>query len=171
MEVLELRRALRIDADYLDLLLAEAARRGALELHTGGRIKLAGRAPALDQAARDLRGRVLAAIDEGAYQPPTQVELAAALGIDEARVRELVASLVDDGSVWDFTKGLFLSAEKARALERLIVENCQRHGHLELPELRDRLATTRKFLIPLLEHFDARGLTARQGAERVLRRR
>ena len=112
MEVLELRRGLRFEADYLDLLLAEAARRGTLELQAGGRLRLAGHAPALDPAARDLRGRVLAAIDEGAYQPPTPAELAAALGIAEARVREVVASLVDDGSLWDFTKGLFLSAEQ-----------------------------------------------------------
>jgi hypothetical protein len=32
------------------------------------------------------------------------------------------------------------------------------------------LGTTRKFLIPLLEHLDAIGVTLRQGAHRVLRR-
>jgi selenocysteine-specific elongation factor len=36
--------------------------------------------------------------------------------------------------------------------------------------LRDELRTTRKYLIPLLEHFDVQGLTLRQGANRVLRR-
>jgi selenocysteine-specific elongation factor len=171
IEVLELRRSLRLEPGYLDLLLDEAARRGELVLHGGGRIQPAGRAPTVDAEAQALRGRVLAAIDAGAYQPPTLGELASALGIDARSAREVVDSLVDDGSVWDFTHGLYLSADKARALERMIVENCEQHGHLELPSLRDRLATSRKFLIPLLEHFDARGLTARQGGERVLRRR
>jgi len=31
--------------------------------------------------------------------------------------------------------------------------------------------TSRKFLIPLLEHFDAQGLTIRQGGNRILKRR
>jgi selenocysteine-specific elongation factor len=50
-----------------------------------------------------------------------------------------------------------------------IVDNCQRNGQLAIPELRDRLGTTRKFLIPLLEHFDTVGVTARRGGTRVLR--
>jgi selenocysteine-specific elongation factor len=114
---------------------------------------------------------VQAALEQGFFQPPTVTELTERLGVNEARVREAIASLVDAGAVWDFSKGLYLAAGHAEAMERAIVENCGRHGHLELPELRDLLGTTRKFLIPLLEHFDARGLTARQAGERVLRRR
>ena len=38
-------------------------------------------------------------------------------------------------------------------------------------ELRDALQSTRKYLIPLLEHFDTEGLTLRQGGRRVLKRR
>ena len=41
---------------------------------------------------------------------------------------------------------------------------------LGIPELRDRLGTSRKFLIPMLEYFDAQGLTIRQGGHRVLKR-
>jgi len=171
MDVLELRRVTGIDPVYLDALLEEEARRGGLTLEAGGRLRPVGREVALDDEARALRERVLQAIDAAAYQPPTAAELAASLAIGEPRVREALASLVDDGSLWDFSKGLYLSAEKATAMERAIASNCERHGHLELPELRDLLGTSRKFLIPLLEHFDTRGLTARQGGQRVLRRR
>ncbi len=171
MEVLELRRTTGMDPVYLDALLEQEAARGGLTLESGGRLRPAGREVALDEATRELRERVLAAVDGGAYQPPTAAELASALSIEEPRVRELLASLVDEGLVWDFTKGIYLSAARARAMEEAIVENCTRNGHLELPELRDLLSTSRKFLIPLLEHFDTRGLTARQGGQRVLRRR
>ena len=171
MEVLELRRLTGIDPAYLDLLLAEEERRGGLAVEPGGRLRPAGRTVELDEGTRALRERLLAAIDGAAYQPPSASALAAELAVDEPRLRELIASLVDEGRLWDFTKGLYLSSERARALEQAIVENCGRHGHLEVPELRDRLGTSRKFLIPMLEHFDTRGLTARQGGERVLRRR
>jgi selenocysteine-specific elongation factor len=52
-----------------------------------------------------------------------------------------------------------------------VVANCERNGQLVIPELRDALATSRKFLIPLLEHLDAQGVTLRQGGHRVLKRR
>jgi selenocysteine-specific elongation factor len=42
--------------------------------------------------------------------------------------------------------------------------------HLEVPALRDALQTSRKYLIPLLEHFDREGVTARAGAVRLVRR-
>jgi hypothetical protein len=44
-----------------------------------------------------------------------------------------------------------------------------RRGAIDIPALRDELGTTRKYLIPLLEHFDAQGLTVRHGERRTLR--
>ena len=41
---------------------------------------------------------------------------------------------------------------------------------LEIPELRDELGTSRKYLIPLLEHVDAMGLTRLRAGERRLLR-
>ena len=35
-------------------------------------------------------------------------------------------------------------------------------------ELRDAMGTTRKYAIPLLEHFDAQGVTRRDGDARTL---
>ncbi|MBC8370477.1 MAG: selenocysteine-specific translation elongation factor [Planctomycetes bacterium] len=42
-------------------------------------------------------------------------------------------------------------------------------GGMDIPALRDKYSTSRKFLMPLLEYFDTRGLTERVGAKRVLR--
>ena len=43
------------------------------------------------------------------------------------------------------------------------------HGRATAAQLRDVLGVSRKYVIPLLEHFDAQGLTKRDGDERVLR--
>jgi len=42
-------------------------------------------------------------------------------------------------------------------------------GGMDIPALRDKYATSRKYLMPLLEYFDSRGLTERVGAKRILR--
>jgi selenocysteine-specific elongation factor len=40
---------------------------------------------------------------------------------------------------------------------------------MDIPALRDKYSTSRKYLMPLLEYFDSRGLTERVGAKRILR--
>jgi selenocysteine-specific elongation factor len=66
---------------------------------------------------------------------------------------------------------MYFAAEHFERAKAAVIENCKAHGHVELPALRERIDTTRKWLIPLLEHLDAVGVTMRQGAHRVLRGR
>ena len=78
---------------------------------------------------------------------------------------------VDDERVVHVGGDLYLAASAVERARAALVASFERHGHLEIPELRDELGTTRKFLIPLLEWFDAQGVTMRQGPHRVLRKR
>jgi len=57
----------------------------------------------------------------------------------------------------------------ARLREVVAAHGRARGGAIDIPALRDELGTTRKYLIPLLEHFDATGLTVRHGERRTLR--
>ena len=79
--------------------------------------------------------------------------------------------LVDQGHVHHVGAGVFLSERSMARAREAVQANCLDNGELDIPTLRDQLGTTRKFLIPLLEHFDATGLTVRSGANRVLKRR
>jgi selenocysteine-specific elongation factor len=105
------------------------------------------------------------------YQPPAPAELAASLGARPDRMQAVFELLVDRGEVRLVARDFFLTAELHEAARAAIVENCTRNGSLDIPSLRDLLGTTRKYLIPLLEHFDTQGLTLRQGGNRVLKRR
>ena len=65
---------------------------------------------------------------------------------------------------------MFISRAVLDEARAAITDNCSKNGKLEIPELRDRLSTSRKFLIPILEYFDTDGLTIRQAGHRILRR-
>jgi selenocysteine-specific elongation factor len=168
VEALELRRRLGWDGDHLAVLLRVAVEREALELQPGGRVRPAGRGPVADDPTRALAEEVHAALHAAAFRPPSLDELVVSLGRDVPRALELLA---DESRALRLGSDLVLSAERVAEARAAVEENCERNGALAIPELRDRLGTTRKFLIPLLEHFDAIGLTARQGSHRVLRRR
>lgn len=170
MEVLELRRTTRFEASFLAALLDWEQARGGLVVEPGGLVRPAGREVSLDEETLEQRAQLLAALERSAFQAPTAEELAEGLRLPETRVRELLALVVDEGAGCDIGKGRYLSRHHEQSAREAVTSNCERNGQLEIPELRDALQTTRKFLIPLLEYFDAQGVTLRQGPTRVLKR-
>ncbi len=171
VEILVLRNNLEMPAEVLDLLLGEMARRRELRLEPGGLVAPAGRTVQLDERSRGLREHVLAALEKGACSPPSVSELAASSNAKPADLKKALDGLLDEGTIKRVQPELYLSSAVLAGVKEQIVANCTKHGHLEIPELRDKIGTTRKFLIPILEYFDAQGLTLRQGANRVLKRR
>ena len=170
VEVIELRRRTKLDPQLLGALLDELARREQLVLESGGHVALAGRSVELDEEQRARRDAVLAALDAAAFQPPSPEELASSLGLSAADLARTLELLVDEGSAVQVQKDLYLAAGPMQRAREAIVANCERNRKLEIPELRDALGTTRKFLIPLLEYFDTAGLTLRQAGHRILKR-
>ncbi len=171
VEAIELRRRTGLAELEARLLIDVLVKRAELELLPGGWLAVPGREAALSAELAALVAGVDARLVQGGLQPPTQEELAQALAQDPAAISRALEHLADRGRVVHVGAGLYLNSEAVETARQAVVENCQAHGHLEIPSLRDRLGTSRRFLIPLLEHFDARGLTLRQGAHRVLRRR
>jgi selenocysteine-specific elongation factor len=171
MEVLELRRITGLEPEFLDALVDDDVKRGRLVREPGGLIRPAGREVAVDETTLARRAALLAALESTPFSPPSPEELSAAIKLSAAELKRVLQLCVDEGSIVRINPEIHLtSAHYARARE-LVVENCTKHGHLEIPELRDALGTTRKFLIPLLEHFDTKGVTSRLGANRVLKRK
>ena len=169
--VREIRSLLGHEPAFLAFLLDEEGARGGITVESGGRIRLAGRAIALDEKELELARRIGERLERARFQPPTLGELAGELRCGEPALESLVAMLVDQGELVPLGGGLHLAGTVAEAARVAVIENCERNGRLEIPELRDRLSTTRKYLIPLLERLDAEGLTLRQGGHRVLKRR
>ncbi len=170
MDVRELRKTTRLPADYLDLLLAEGETRGLWTAEAGGMIRKAGQralAPAQQALADAALSRLLAA----RFQTPSPAELAPLIGAAEKPLLAVLELLADRGELVFVTLEFALPKTLHEEARQAIIANCQAHGSLDIPKLRDTLGTTRKWIIPLLEHFDTAGLTLRQGANRVLRKR
>jgi selenocysteine-specific elongation factor len=170
MDVRELRKATRMAADYLDLLLAEGETRGLWTAESGGMIRKAGQR-ALDPAQQALADAALSKLLAARFQTPSPAELAPLLGAAEKPLLAVLERLSDRGELIFVTREFALPKSLYEEARQAIVANCQAHGSLDIPKLRDTLGTSRKWIIPLLEHFDTAGLTLRQGANRVLRKR
>src|SRR5688572_23659627 len=171
MDVRDLRRLTGFEDAFLDALLEFEARAKTLALQPGGLVKPLGRAAEADPATEEAARAVLAALARTPFQPPAPADLMATLQLTEKRLRAVLELLADRGQAHRVSPELFLTEESFQRARAAVVANCQKHGSLDIPSLRDELATSRKYLIPLLEHLDATGVTMRQGANRVLKRR
>jgi len=171
MDVRDLRRLTSLEDAFLDALLEFEAREGTLALQPGGLVKPLGRAAEADPATEQAAVAVLAALGRMPFQPPAPAELQPTLDLSEKRLRAVLELLVDRGQAHRVNPELYLTEESFQRARAAVVANCQKNGSLDIPSLRDELQTSRKYLIPLLEHLDATGVTMRQGANRVLKKR
>ena len=98
------------------------------------------------------------------FTPPGRSEAEALVG------SEALGALIEQGTlvkVGSAAEGvLFLRESYDEALAKLLAY-VREHGSMTAAGARDVLGTTRKYILPLLEHMDERRLTRRIGDERV----
>ena len=158
------RRRVQADDDVLAALLARDAR---FETSPGGRVRLRGWRARLTESQRQAHASVLAALRAGGATPPPVTE--ALTGLPEKETRALLSMLRAAGEVQPVGELWFAADVLQRLRDVVTAHGRARGGAIDIPALRDELGTTRKYLIPLLEHFDATGLTVRHGERRTLR--
>ena len=109
---------------------------------------------------------LLTRLEAGRLSPPDWKEFEAELGAEEAgRARSY---LIDSGQAVAPIPGLLFAASVVEDFREQVVTQLQA-GALDIPSLRDRFQTSRKFVMPLLEYLDHCGVTERNGPNRLLR--
>jgi len=160
-------RGRKVPDAVVDLVIDLGARKQLLEV-AGGVARRVGWAPSLDRGATDSRSAIAERIVHSRWQLPTVAELEKEFS--GAAVRALLAHLVRDGTIEQVDQERYAApaalAEFRSQLEAVLGEV----GSATPAVLRERFALTRKYLIPLLEWADRRGVTERKGDSRVLAR-
>jgi selenocysteine-specific elongation factor len=87
------------------------------------------------------------------------------------RVDRAVGYLVDNGSVAKLKDDILLHRDSVKEAADIITRAIQEKGSIEAAQFRDLVGTTRKYVIPLLEHLDDIGVTQRVENRRVLRKK
>jgi selenocysteine-specific elongation factor len=105
-----------------------------------------------------------AALAKDPLQPPSPAQLETEHGVD----RELVAALAERGDVVRIgTEAVFLP-EAVTRFARAVVDEIASSGSITVARARDLSGSSRKHVLPLLQFLDDRGLTRRQGDDRIL---
>jgi len=107
---------------------------------------------------------------EAAYQPPSADEALEAHKLTQADDRELLQVLVDQQKLVRLKGDIFYHRDVFADIERQLRTYLEQQGEITAGEFRDLMQISRKYAIPLLEHFDNQRLTMRIGDKRVLRK-
>jgi selenocysteine-specific elongation factor len=151
----------------LDQILDLGIRKRAWEL-AGSVVRVPGWQPALDARTTDARAFLARRLETARWQVPTVAELEREF--PDTPVRPLLAHLAREGGIEQVDQERY-AAKPALDQFRVALEAALTEVGAATPAvLRDRLGLTRKYLIPLLEWADRRGITRRSGDARTLAR-
>jgi selenocysteine-specific elongation factor len=107
------------------------------------------------RASESAPGRdLLAALDATPFAPPPVED------------RALVRALAREGRVVDLDGVVFSTDALDQARARIVTALADR-GSITVADARDLLGSTRKFVVPILGHLDATGVTRRRGDDRI----
>ena len=161
------RGAGEVGGPVLDLLVEHGVKKQAFEV-SGAVAHRPGWKATLESHAGDSGDRLVRRLAEARWQVPTVAELQQEFA--DLAVPPLLAHLAREGGVEQVDQERYASKPALEEFRRILETTLRELGRATPAQLRDRTGLSRKYLIPLLEWADRRGITKRQGDARVLAR-
>lgn len=139
---------------------------GDLVIDEKGGVHAPGRAVVLPPTWEVARRDMLAVFQAGGLNPPQPDNFQANLPRD-VNVRVILSVLCDEGALVPLGEEIYLSAQAFASARAVVEEMTRRPEGATVAQVRDATGSSRKVILPLMEYFDARHLTRRQGDARV----
>ncbi|UCE59055.1 MAG: selenocysteine-specific translation elongation factor [Phycisphaerales bacterium] len=125
-------------------------------------------APELTGADEKLMAAMLQEIRSGMFQPPLLDGLSVAAKADRKRWQRLATLAVALGELVQIDSNMYLHTETERELRERVAELIRQRGGVAVADVREALQSSRKYVVPFMEHLDRVGFTQRRGDARVL---
>ncbi len=154
----ELRSRLRLNQQTFPSALRHMVKAGVLE-EVGAVVRSPHHHVELSQDQQKRIDQYISSLEAEPYSPPTERPLDP----------ELLSLLIEEGKVVKANESVVFAASAYKEMADRVVEYIQEHGKIKVGDGRDLFGTSRKYMLPLLEHMDQQRITRRVGDERVLR--
>ena len=137
----------------------------------GAGIRLAEHEVHLQGEDATVAAEIVGLYEEHGFATPSKDEALDTLAPrNEKRWGEIFSFLLEKGDLVQVSPDVIFSRARYDEARARLLESIGKTGFLASGAFKDELGTSRKYAIPLLEHFDEVGLTVREGEGRVLRK-
>nr|WP_321404528.1 selenocysteine-specific translation elongation factor [uncultured Desulfobacter sp.] len=134
-------------------------------------IKLSGFKVALQVDQHEIKEKIAGIYKKSGLTPPFFRTVCQDLEIDQKTARDVMQMLIDEKQVIKTKDDLFFDAVAINDLETKLIEFLKANEKITTPQFKDMIGISRKYIIPLIEHFDAIHLTIRVEDHRQLRKK
>jgi selenocysteine-specific elongation factor len=162
IELSELRAELKIQSDKLfsaavsDLTAHDFAR------HENQIARVSHR-PSLPRDLLAAAENIRAALSAKRFDPPDRKTLT-----HDRQLQQALRFLIDQGEVVEISREIIVLHDAAEQMQNAIADFLRANGSASASQLRQKIDTTRRVIIPFLEYLDRMGVTRRIGDRRVL---
>lgn len=133
-------------------------------------VRLAGHKVSLAVDQSRIREKFLDTYRAARLQPPYFKELVKTVDVDPGVAKDVLMLLVGEGLIIKIKEELYFHAEAVGALKDKLVSFLSENGEITTPQFKEMTGASRKYVIPLIEYFDAKNVTIRIGDIRKLRK-
>ena len=156
--------SVRLFRDLADLLAAEG-----VCVRDGNHLRLPDHRVELGAQEKSLSGKITAALARTPLAPPYLKEMEKAIGVERPRLNEVIRVMERQGEIVRVTTELYYLKDSIDRIKADLYSYFETHEEMSAATFRDILQSSRKYTIPVLEHFDRTGVTMRVGDVRKLK--
>ena len=162
VDLSEFRTDLEIESDkFFSAVILELTRNGFVRFEN--QIARVTHQPSLPLELLSVAENIRAALSAKRFDPPDRKGLS-----QDRNLQQALRFLIDKGEIVEITREIVVLREAAEQMQKTITEFLSEHGSATASQLRQKIGTTRRVIIPFLEYLDRTGVTRRIGDERVL---
>jgi len=162
INLVDLRARLNIESDQaFHALITELANTEFLQVENI--VARESHRPSLPPRISPAAEKIRAALAAKPFDPPSRKDLSEGRQLDPA-----LRFLIEQGEIVEVGDGIVLLRDAVDQMQSLVTEFISSNGSATASQLRQKIGTSRRIIIPLLEYLDRHGVTQRIGDQRVL---
>ena len=131
-------------------------------------LRLSGFKVQLASGQEALKEKIISIYLKENTQPPLREELSKELKIDDRQTKDVINLMVKDGELVRINDSMYFHKKVYDDIKAKVSRFLAEKKEMTVSEFRDIINTSRKYAVPLLEHFDSMKFTRRVGDKRVL---
>ncbi len=158
------------DSKLFPLVMARLVKDSSI-VQEANTIRLAAHKVALQVDLQAVKKKIADIYAKEGLTPPFFRTICSSLNVDQKTGRDVLQMLIDEKRIAKTKDDLYFDMDAMKKLQDQLLDFLNRESEITTPQFKDMTGISRKYVIPLIEHFDSVNFTIRVGDTRQLRKK
>jgi len=122
----------------------------------------------VNERQQKMRSEVLEALKKGGFAPPGIDELEETYAKEKKALKQILDDMILHAEIILLTPQICIHSDFYEKARTIFVDEVTKNGEITLAQFRDKLETSRKYAMALLDYFDKKKISRKVGDSRVL---